>query len=188
MKKIVFGWHGGLRRALLELGAVAQQLASRLPEVGFSFGNRGQAFLHQGVAQVVNVEQKEVIDYVLVGKRAWGLELTADEGLLYARALEGLGDVRRVQQRFAEAEELYARAVPIWERLLGPEQPRLAVTLHNLGTVRWELGRCEPARQALLRAETIWARQPSAEPSRAAATTAALEAVRERCAAACDGR
>lgn len=39
---------------------------------------------------VVDVPKREVIDYVLVGKRAWGLELTADETLLFVA--NGLSD------------------------------------------------------------------------------------------------
>ena len=39
---------------------------------------------------VVNVPERKIINYVLVGKRAWGLELTADEKLLYVA--NGLSD------------------------------------------------------------------------------------------------
>ena len=39
---------------------------------------------------VVDVASRKVIDYVLVGKRAWGLALTADEKLLYVA--NGLSD------------------------------------------------------------------------------------------------
>ena len=39
---------------------------------------------------VVDVAKRRVLDYVLVGHRAWGLALTADEGLLYVA--NGLSD------------------------------------------------------------------------------------------------
>jgi YVTN family beta-propeller protein len=39
---------------------------------------------------VVDVARREVIDYVLVGKRAWGLALSADEARLYVA--NGLSD------------------------------------------------------------------------------------------------
>ncbi|WP_199223173.1 PQQ-dependent catabolism-associated beta-propeller protein [Oricola cellulosilytica] len=39
---------------------------------------------------VVDVRKREVIDYILVGKRAWGLELSADEKTLYVA--NGLSD------------------------------------------------------------------------------------------------
>ena len=39
---------------------------------------------------VVDVPTRKVIDYILVGKRAWGLELTADEKVLYVA--NGLSD------------------------------------------------------------------------------------------------
>jgi YVTN family beta-propeller protein len=39
---------------------------------------------------VVDIPKREVIDYVIVGKRAWGLELSANEQLLYVA--NGLSD------------------------------------------------------------------------------------------------
>ena len=39
---------------------------------------------------VVDVPARKVVDYILVGKRAWGLELSADESLLYVA--NGLSD------------------------------------------------------------------------------------------------
>ena len=39
---------------------------------------------------VVEVATREVLDYILVGKRAWGLALSADEGTLYVA--NGLSD------------------------------------------------------------------------------------------------
>ena len=39
---------------------------------------------------VVDVESREILDYVLVGKRAWGLALTHDESKLYVA--NGLSD------------------------------------------------------------------------------------------------
>ena len=39
---------------------------------------------------VVDVPNREVVEYVLVGKRAWGLELSADEKTLYVA--NGLSD------------------------------------------------------------------------------------------------
>ncbi len=39
---------------------------------------------------VVNVKTRKVLDYILVGKRAWGLALTNDEALLYVA--NGLSD------------------------------------------------------------------------------------------------
>jgi YVTN family beta-propeller protein len=39
---------------------------------------------------VVDVKQRKVLDYILVGKRAWGLALTNDESKLYVA--NGLSD------------------------------------------------------------------------------------------------
>lgn len=53
----------------------------------------GRAYVALGRANhvaVIDVASREVIDYVLVGKRAWGLELTSDETRLYVA--NGLSD------------------------------------------------------------------------------------------------
>ena len=69
---------------------------------------------------------------------------------------DGLADVRRLENRPEEAESLYVRSAGMWEALLGPDQPRLATTLHNLGTVCAGLGKPEKARAYLARALSIW--------------------------------
>jgi tetratricopeptide (TPR) repeat protein len=79
-----------------------------------------------------------------------------NEGLLVARAADGLADLYRAGGRHAEAAGLYRRSAAMWEQLLGPRQPRLAVTLHNLGTVCAELGEAEEAERHLERALAIW--------------------------------
>ncbi len=73
-----------------------------------------------------------------------------------ARAVDGLGDVYRLSDRPEEAAGLYERSARMWESLLGPDQPRLATTLHNLGLVHAAMGRPERALPALARALTIW--------------------------------
>ena len=105
------------------------------------------------------------------------------EGLLVARAADGLADIYRIEGRSAEAAELYRRAAEMWERLLGPRQPRLAVTLHNLGTVCLKLGESTEAEQHLNRALAIWEESygidsPQAENSRRALRASAAEPVR----------
>ncbi len=105
-----------------------------------------------------------------------------NEGLLVARAADGLADLYRAGGRHAEAAELYRRSAEMWERLLGPRQPRLAVTLHNLGTVCAELGEAEEAKRYLLRAIAIWEESygvdsPQAENSRRALRNRAIDSV-----------
>ena len=80
----------------------------------------------------------------------------ASRSIQLARATDGLADVLRESGRLEEAEPLYVRAVGLWEVLLGPRQPRLAVSLHNLGVVRLELGRPAQAAPSLERALDIW--------------------------------
>jgi tetratricopeptide (TPR) repeat protein len=105
------------------------------------------------------------------------------EGLLVARAADGLADLYRLQERPSEAAELYRRAVAMWDRLLGPGQPRLAVTLHNLGTVCLKLGERGEAERHLKRALAIWEESygvdsPQAENSRRALRAAAALSAR----------
>lgn len=89
-------------------------------------------------------------------------ELPPDAGppLLRARGLDGLGDVERLRGNLEPAADAYRRAVPLWEELLGPRQPRLAVTLHNLGAVLVDAGRRKEAIAVLERALTIWSASP----------------------------
>lgn len=90
-------------------------------------------------------------------------EIPRDAGpaLLLARGLDGLGDVERLRGNAAAAADSYRRAIVLWEEVLGPRQPRLAVTLHNLGAVLVAEGRLEEARAALERALSIWSASPA---------------------------
>ena len=103
-----------------------------------------------------------------------------DTSLLLARALDRLGDLRHGDERWSEAEELYLEATGLWEKYLGPDQPRLAITLHNLGVVRAGQGRYEEARATLRRALAIIEKTLGAECAQAAETRLALEAVESR--------
>ena len=73
-----------------------------------------------------------------------------------ARALDGLADVHRLENRPERAAELYLRSIEIWETIFGPRQPRLATSLHNLGVVCLALDRPDLARTHWLRALEIW--------------------------------
>jgi tetratricopeptide (TPR) repeat protein len=98
-----------------------------------------------------------------------------------ARALDGLADVERLSGRPAEAVALYARSIPLWERLLGRRQPRLATTLHNLGVAHLDQGRSDLAMPHLRRALEIWEASLGATSAEARNTRRLLERVdRER--------
>ena len=58
--------------------------------------------------------------------------------------------------RAAEAEPLYARALALKEKLLGPEHPDVAVTLNNLAVLLKALGRRDEAAEAYRRALAIF--------------------------------
>jgi len=96
-----------------------------------------------------------------------------DEGLPVARAVDGLADICRDRGRLPEAASLYERSAAMWARLLGPNQPRLAVTQHNLGAVYLSMGERRQAEERFLRALAIWEEvygkdSPQAENSRRA--------------------
>lgn len=79
-----------------------------------------------------------------------------EDGLLVARAVDGLADLYREQHRFDLAAPLYERSVDAWTRLLGAAQPRRAVTLHNLGICYVELADWPAAERVLREALTVW--------------------------------
>jgi tetratricopeptide (TPR) repeat protein len=100
--------------------------------------------------------------------------------LLVARAADGLADAHRLSGRHREAEPLYEEAVRLWERALGPDQPRLATTLHNLGLTLAASGRPADAEPVLRRALAIWERVLGTGSAEAANTRRALETVTQR--------
>ena len=61
----------------------------------------------------------------------------------------------REQRRFAEALPLYQRALSIREKILGPNDPAVAVSLSGLGAIQSELGEFALARTLLERALVI---------------------------------
>ena len=105
-----------------------------------------------------------------------GSRAIEDTSMLLARALDGLGELRRREERWSDAERLYVEAAELWEKYLGPEQPRVAITLHNLGVVHIGQGRYEDARVTLGRALAILERALGPDTAQATATRMALEA------------
>ncbi|HXV77234.1 MAG TPA: tetratricopeptide repeat protein [Candidatus Polarisedimenticolaceae bacterium] len=79
-------------------------------------------------------------------------------GMMRARALDGLADLHQRASRHEQAARLYGEAATMWERLLGPSQPRLGLTLRNLGVCYVALGRADEARLAFERALAIFER------------------------------
>jgi tetratricopeptide (TPR) repeat protein len=83
-------------------------------------------------------------------------ETRGEEGLLVARAADGLADLYREQHHFDLAAPYYVRSAELWKRLLGDSQPRRAVTLHNLGICYVELADWPAAERVLRDALTVW--------------------------------
>ncbi len=83
-------------------------------------------------------------------------EARHEDGMLVARAVDGLADVYREQHRFDLAAPLYERSVESWTRLLGEAQPRRGVSLHNLGICYVELGDWAAAERVLDGALAVW--------------------------------
>ena len=99
------------------------------------------------------------------------------ENLLVARAVDGMADLCAERGRLAEAWDYYRRAAGLWEKLLGPQQPRLATTLHNLAVVELALDKLEAARGHVLAALDIWEQSLGADSTQARESQALRERV-----------
>jgi CHAT domain-containing protein/Tfp pilus assembly protein PilF len=73
----------------------------------------------------------------------------------YAAALYNLANVYTAQRKYAEAEGLYKRALPIFEHARGANQPELAATLNNLANVNADQGKYAEAEGLFKRALAI---------------------------------
>jgi eukaryotic-like serine/threonine-protein kinase len=69
-----------------------------------------------------------------------------------------LGGLRMYQGRMEEAQQQFEHAVLLKERLLGPDHPDLAVSLHNLSLALARLGHFQLALAISDRATVIWER------------------------------
>lgn len=83
--------------------------------------------------------------------------------LRHARSIDALAYFYLETGRYHEAETLYVNAIRLWERLLGADQPRLAVSLHNLAACHIHTGELEAAEPLVLRAIDIWERSLGAD-------------------------
>ena len=101
-----------------------------------------------------------------------------ENGMLVARAADGLADVYRGRRRFDLAAPLYERSLHLWRILLGAHQPRTAVTLHNLGVCYVQLERWDLAERVLRESLGLW--RTGNHEERAAETDKALRAALEK--------
>ncbi len=72
-----------------------------------------------------------------------------------ATSLNNLALVYDDQGRYAEAEPLYQRALPIFEKALGPEHPDVAQSLENYAALLRETEREDKAEEMEARAMAI---------------------------------
>ncbi len=85
-----------------------------------------------------------------------------------ATSLGYLGEVYRLQRRYADAEPLLKRALAIWEKALGPEHPEVATNLSNLAELYRDQGRYAEAEPLHKRALAIREKALGAEHPRVA--------------------
>lgn len=146
-------------------GAQPTQRAERLEDWR---ARLGQALAQDGSDRAIEL-YRSILDEAESG---------GDDGILVARAVDGLADVYRERHRFDLARPLYERSAAQWKRLLGPLQPRLAVSLHNLGICYVELARWDAAERVLRQARGIW--RAAGDETRDSETEKALRAALER--------
>jgi len=153
-------------------GELPSQIRARDPRIGELRARVERAESARGEGRLDEAETlyREVVAEIDASERP---------AMLLARAVDGLGDLCRVQQRFDEAEAYYLRAAELWEPLLGPRQPRLATTLHNLGLVYLEDGRLDAADAPLRRALAIWLSALGPDSDQAGLTRSAVRRVAE---------
>ena len=86
---------------------------------------------------------------------ASGRRRSARDGSPVALGLNNLAVLYHAQARYSEADPLFARALAIWERTLGPEHPRFATVLSNTAVFYTAQGRHRDAEALLDRALVI---------------------------------
>ncbi|MDH3628575.1 MAG: tetratricopeptide repeat protein [Acidobacteriota bacterium] len=96
-------------------------------------------------------------------------------GLLRARASDELADLYRITDRPALAIPHYRNSIESLSRLLGPDQPRVAVSLHNLGVCQGRAGDRAGARKSLDAALEVWRRNDGEQSENYANTVRALQ-------------
>ncbi|MBC8068642.1 MAG: tetratricopeptide repeat protein, partial [Deltaproteobacteria bacterium] len=75
--------------------------------------------------------------------------------LLRATLVHNQGGLRYTQRRLDEAFERYREALEIQQRLLGPDDPQVAMTYNHMGNVKIEQGDLATAREYVLRSYEV---------------------------------
>jgi tetratricopeptide (TPR) repeat protein len=82
-----------------------------------------------------------------------------------AQSLRDLGDLYRVEGRYADAEPLFQRALAICEKILGKDHPEVAAVLESYALLLRATGRPTKAEELEAQAKSIRANGSSAVPS-----------------------
>jgi tetratricopeptide (TPR) repeat protein len=70
-------------------------------------------------------------------------------------ALDNLAVVYRSQKKFAQAQALYRRAIPLWEQVAGADDPDTATSMNNLATLYYYERKYSEAEPLFIRALAI---------------------------------
>lgn len=100
-------------------------------------------------ARVVQDTERQLLAQVREAERK------GTNDLALADTLYNLAILRRQRGEFADAEQLYRRALEIRERVQGPQHPDVAATLNNLAGLEAAQGRYDAAQPLLERALSI---------------------------------
>ena len=82
-----------------------------------------------------------------------------------ATSLNNLASLYYAQGKYAEAEPLYKRALPIDEKALGPDHPHVATSLENYAALLRKTGRTTDAAKMEARAKAIRAKHARENPA-----------------------
>jgi tetratricopeptide (TPR) repeat protein len=83
-----------------------------------------------------------------------------------AATLNNLASLNRKYVNYTKAESLYKRSLVIWERILGPEHPHVAVSLEKYASLLREAGRNPEAARLEARAKVIRTRKGQRDSAR----------------------
>jgi tetratricopeptide (TPR) repeat protein len=72
-----------------------------------------------------------------------------------AISLNHLAELYQAQGKYSEAENLYKRALVIWEKALGPDHPHIATVLENMAGFYRKIDRADDAKRLEERVKRI---------------------------------
>ncbi len=82
-----------------------------------------------------------------------------------AASLNNMASLYNAQGKYAEAEPLYKRALPIDEKALGPDHPHVATALENYAALLHKTGRSAEATKMEARAKATRAKHAKQNPA-----------------------